>query len=224
MNPTQNNRPNTVKKGTPKKRKKKMTLSEALAAELKDIAGGIFRGVLSSVEGTDVARFFIAAAIIVVLAPLQVTVFDRFRPFGAVPDLMLAFTVAIAFSEGEKFGGICGLVCAFVIESLSGVGVTLLPLLYMPLGFFIGVAAKNMLGDTFYSRGAMMGVAALGRAAVSVIYCYTQRGIGFLQMMPDIVIPELLSTLVMSPFVFAVVWLCYKNFHKTRAEKTEKLR
>lgn len=201
-----------------------MTLGEALAAELKDAAGGIFRGVLSSVNGSDVARAFIAAVIITVLAPLQVTVLSRFRPFGAVPDLMLCFTVAIAFSEGEKFGGICGLVCAFVIESLSGVGLTLLPLLYMPLGFFGGVIAKNMLGDTFYSRAAMMAAAAVGRGAVSLIYCMSQMEISFLQAAKNIVIPEFFSTLVLAPAVFVTVWLCYKNFHKTRAEKTEKLK
>ncbi len=109
-----------------------MTLSEAIIAELKDMAGGFFRGALSSIEGVDVARFFICAALLVLFASFQVTLFSKFRPFGAVPDLMIAFTVAIAFSEGERFGGIAGLVGAFVIESLSGTGVALLPLLYMP--------------------------------------------------------------------------------------------
>jgi hypothetical protein len=201
-----------------------MTLGEALAAELKDAAGGVFRGVLSSVNGADVARAFIAAAIIIVLAPLQVTVFSRFSPFGAVPDLMLCFTVAIAFSEGEKFGGICGLVTAFVIESLCGVGITLLPLLYMPIGFFGGVIARNMLGDTFYSRAAMMAAAAVGRAVVSLIYCISQMNISFGQAFTNIVVPEFFSTLVISPAVFILVWLCYRYFHKTRAEKTEKLK
>ena len=201
-----------------------MTLSEAIMAELKDIAGGIFRGALSSVNGADVARAFIAAAIIIVLAPLQVTVFSRFRPFGAVPDLMLCFTVAIAFSEGERFGGICGLVSAFVIESLSGVGIALLPLLYMPVGFFGGIIAKNMLGDTFYSRAAMMAAAAAGRAVISVIYCMTQMNITFGQTFSSVVIPEFFSTLIISPVVFVIVWLCYRYFHKTRAEKTEKIR
>ena len=223
MNPTQNNRP-PQKKVPQRRRRRKMTLGEALLAEAKDIAGGILRSILASVNGSDVARFFITAAIIMVLAPMQVTFFDRFRPFGAVPDLMLCLTVAIAFSEGERFGGICGLVCAFVIESLSGVGMTILPLLYMPIGFFGGIIAKNMLGDTFYSRAAMMGVAAVGRAVVSMIYSSTQMGLSFKQMMPGIVIPEFFSTLVISPAVFVIVWLCFRYFHKTRAEKTEKLK
>ena len=102
MNPTQNKRPVPSKKTPPRRRKKTMTLSEAIMAELKDIAGGIFRGALSSVNGADVARAFIAAAIIIVLAPLQVTVFSRFRPFGAVPDLMLCFTVAIADRKSTR--------------------------------------------------------------------------------------------------------------------------
>lgn len=221
MNPTQNKPQN--KRSTARK-KRKLTLTEAIMAELKDIAGGFFRGALSSVEGSDVARFFICAAILVVFASLQVTFFSKFRPFGAVPDLMLAFTVAIAFSEGEKFGGIAGLAGAFVIESLSGVGVALLPLLYMPCGFFGGVAAKNMLGDTVYSRAALMGIAAVGKAIVSSVYAGITLDAGFGQILKNIVIPEFFSTLVMSPLVFVTVWLCYRYFHKTRAEKTEKLR
>ena len=224
MNPTQNKRPAPLKKAPGKRKRRPMTLSEAIVAELKDIAGGVFRGVLSSVNGADVARAFIAAAIIIVLAPLQVTVMDRFRPFGAVPDLMLCLTVAIAFSEGERFGGICGLVSAVVIESLSGVGITLLPILYMTVGFFGGIIAKNMLGDTFYSRALMMAVAAVGRGIVSLIYGISQMNISFGQALGNIVVPEFFSTLVVSPAVFAVVWLCYRYFHKTRAEKTEKIR
>jgi hypothetical protein len=67
-------------------------------------------------------------------------------------------------------------------------------------------------------------VAAVGRGIVSLIYGISQMNISFGQALGNIVVPEFFSTLVVSPAVFAVVWLCYRYFHKTRAEKTEKIR
>lgn len=222
MKPTQNNYRGPEKRGV--KRKKQLTLSEAIFAEVKDIFGSLVRGVLASVTGEDVLRGVICGALLLVLAAMQVTVFARFCPFGAVPDIMLCFTVAIGFSEGEKFGGVAGLISAFVIESLGGVGLTLLPLLYVPCGFICGAAAKDSLGDTVLSRVLVMAVAAAGRALVSLVYsvCSLEAPLG--RIFTDIIIPEFFSTLIMAVPVFVIVWICYRSFHKTRAERTEKLK
>ena len=222
MKSTQNNYRPPQRRG--RGRKRPLTLSEAIIAELKDIFGGIVRGVLSSVTGEDVVRGVICGALLIVFAAMQVTVFARFRLFGAVPDIMLAFTVAIGFSEGEKFGGVAGLVSAFVIESLGGVGMTLLPLLYVPCGFVCGVLAKDSLGDTPFSRALVMVAAAAGRAIVSLVYSLCSLDAPFARILTDIVVPEFFSTLLLALPVFCVVWVCYRTFHKTRAERTEKLK
>ena len=80
--------------------------------------GGLLR--LPRIDTDVLWRVLISAGLLIFFALLQTTIFARFRPFGAVPDLMLPLVIAIGMTEREKWGAVFGVAAAFVIESLGG--------------------------------------------------------------------------------------------------------
>ena len=199
-------------------RKKQTTLLGAILAEIEERFEGLTIGL--PFTASQFFRGLICAALIILFALLQTTVFSRFKPFGAVPDLMFALTVAIAFSEGEKWGGICGLISAVVIDALGGYGITLLPIIYVAAGILCGNLVRDFFSNTALPRIAVITLFTVGRSVVSLISASLIVNITFIEILTTIVIPEYFSTVLMSAPVYFIVWLCFMRFHKTRAEKT----
>ena len=200
------------------RRRKKATLLEAILEEINERFEGLTIGLPFTAH--QFFRGVICGLLIIFFAMLQTTIFSRFKPFGAVPDLMFALTVAIAFSEGEKWGGVCGLISAIVIDSLSGHGLTLLPIIYVVAGVLCGNLVRDFFSNTALPRIAVITLFTVGRSVVSLITAALIVNINFIEIITKIVIPEYFSTVLMSAPVYLIVWLCFARFHKTRAEKT----
>ena len=220
MTPTPNNNKNNKPKAPQNGGgKREISLWEAVRLELKDRIRSLSLGF--SIDLEDLIRGIICGVLIVINALLQTTFFVRFAPFGAVPDVMLLLTAAIAASEGEKYGAVCGLFSAFIIGALGGSpGPNLLPLLYAAAGYFIGLLSKNYFSNTLAVKLIYVLFCCLGRASVSLIVSAAVLKATFSQIMTDVVIPEFFSTAVISPLLFVTVWLCYRKFHKSREERT----
>ncbi len=175
-------------------------------------------------EGDTVAKACIAAGLILLFSLLQTTVFARFRPFGATPDLMLSLVVALSLTEGEKWGAVCGLSAAFVIEAIGSSGVTLLPILYAAVGYFCPIITREHLTDSFPVRVLLTAVTGVARAVFTLIYLGIHADpFRFFPLCASIVLPEYASTLVMALLSHLTVYLCLHPFHKSRAERTETL-
>lgn len=200
------------------KRKKRTTLLGAVADELEERFEGLTIGLPFTAE--QFIRGAICASLIVLFAMLQTTVFARFKIFGTTPDLMFALTIAIAFSEGEKWGGVCGLVSAVVIDSLGGYGLTLLPLVYVASGVLCGYLVRDFFSNTALPRIAVITLFTVGRSVITLISASFLVNITFVEILSTIVVPEYFSTVLMSAPVYFIVWACFVRFHKTRAEKT----
>ncbi len=207
-----------AQRSAPKKARKRTTLAGAILAELEERFEGLTIGLPFTAE--QFARVLICAALIIFFAILQTTFFARFKIFGVTPDLMFALTVAIAFSEGEKWGGICGLISAVVIDSLSGYGLTLLPILYVAAGLLCGLLVRDFFSNTALPRIAVITLFTFGRSVITLISASFLVNITFVEILSTIVIPEYFATVIMSAPVYLISWACFIRFHKTRAEKT----
>ncbi len=201
-----------------KKTRKRTTLTGAIWAELEERFEGLTIGLPFTAE--QFARGAICGVLIVFFAMLQTTFFARFKIFGVTPDLMFALTVAIAFSEGEKWGGVCGLVSAVVIDSLSGYGLTLLPILYVAAGILCGALVRDFFSNTALPRIAVITLFTFGRSVITLISASFLVNITFVEILSTIVVPEYFATVIMSAPVYLITWVCFVRFHKTRAEKT----
>lgn len=201
-------------KNIQKRRKSQVSLGTAIWAEMRDRIAGIRLGI--SVSPMSFVRFGVTLVLMILFLMLQTTFFVRFAPFGAVPDLMLAFISALAVSEGKEKGGIWGLVAALLVECLGGTGMNLqlLPLLYFPCGYFIGYAAKEHLSDTIPVRAIYISLSCLLRSIITSICSMSLLSANLLQILGDIVIPEFFSTLIMSIPIHVLVWLCFRKIVK----------
>jgi len=171
-------------------------------------------------DGESLAKGALCGAMILVFALLQTTVFARFRPFGAIPDLMLPLVIAIAMTEGERWGAVCGLIAAYVIEALGGGHFTLLPLLYMPAGYFCPIITELYLTDSLPVRVIYTAVSGLGRAVVTLLYLsLTVHQFDLPALFGGIVLPEYASTFVMAILPHLAVRLTLHPFHKSRSER-----
>lgn len=178
---------------------------------------GMRGGLGFSIDVETLLKSAVCGVLLILFALLQTTLFSRFHPFGAVPDLILPLVVAVAMSEREKFGAIFGLVAAFVIESLGGGAVSILPLLYVPVGYLVGILSVYYFRDSFTVRATYTVATSLLRSLFTIFTLLTTvGGITFLSLMGDAVLPELLGSIIFSPLPHIAVKLCLSPWRKSR--------
>ncbi len=172
-----------------------------------------------SIEWDTIMKGAVCAVLVALFALLQTTIFTKFRPFGAVPDLMLSLVVAISMTEREKWGAIVGVAAAFVIESLGGATVTLLPLLYMPAGYFSGLFTIYYFRDSIAVRAMYTLVTQAVRVLITaVILVMTVGGITVLDMFRYALVPEFLAGTCFAFLPHLAAKVCLRPFNKTRDE------
>ena len=182
--------------------------------------GGLFR--LPRIDTDILWRVLVSAGLLIFFALLQTTIFARFRPFGAVPDLMLPLVIAIGMTEREKWGAVFGIAAAFVIESLGGAPVSLLALLYMPAGYLSGILTIEMFRDSFAVRLLFTAVGcALHMLFTLATLALTVEGFTFLRGLTGAVFPEFLSSMVFAALPHLLAKAALRVFHKPREERVE---
>lgn len=201
---------------------RKITESSAETTTIREKFNGWRLGI--SIDSEDIIKVFVIAALMVFFTILQTTLFTRFRPFGAVPDLMLPFVMATAAIEKEKWGGIVALIGAYVIDAAGGTTITLLPLLYVPAAITVGLLTTHRLRDSFPVVAVYTVITSVLRGAITfAIVMLTIYKITAADALLDRVIPEIGANIIIAVFPQIITRLCLRPFHKTRAERTGKV-
>lgn len=173
-----------------------------------------------TLEWDTILKGIVCGMMIVFFSLLQTTVFTKFKPFGAVPDLLLPLVVSISMTEREKWGAVVGIAAAFVIESLGGSTVALLSLLYMPAGYICGILTVHYFRDSLAVRAVYTIAAQFIRVIVTaVILVATVGDISLVDMICLVVIPEFFAGILFAPLPHLAAKLCLRPFNKTRAER-----
>ena len=174
-----------------------------------------------NLDGESLAKGGVCALLLIIFALLQTTLFTRFRPFGAVPDLILPLVAAVGMTEKEKWGAVFGVIAAFVIESLGGSTVTLLPLLYMPVGYFCGILTTHYFRDAFSVSGLYTLATSAARALFTLIaLAMTLSDFNLLTCLLSVVLPECLATVLFAILPHLAAKAALRPFHLTRDERT----
>lgn len=141
---------------------------------------------------------------ILIFSALQVSLFGRIRPFGAVPDLMLCLVLGIAVFKGEYAGAITGICAGFVIEAIGSRGISLLPVVYMIYGYVVGNYAKHTRRYVYYLFYLAIGL--IVRASLTVTYaCLNYRIINLPDIVLYSVLPEALGTALVGCVMYVIV-------------------
>lgn len=168
----------------------------------------------------EVVKYCVYAAMGLFLILLQLTFFSSVRPFGKTPDILIIAVSAVAMFEGERAGAIFGVLVGFVVEAAGGVGISLLPLIYMLVGYVCGIVASE-----YYRRSVLLFlIFDLGAAAVrfftTLIYIVvTWASVDLFDVILGVLFPEMFSTLLISPVPALLLLPIYKIF---RGEETKK--
>lgn len=174
-----------------------------------------------SLDADTIIKGVIIAIILVALTLLQTTLLTKYRPFGMIPDLILPFVITVGVLERERWGAVVALIAAYVIDAAGGSTVMLLPLLYVPAAFAVGILTTHRFRDSFpvMAMYTVVGLALRG-VITFIIASVTIHGVSPSQVFTGIVVPEFFASLILSPLPQLITRLCLRPFHKTRAERT----
>lgn len=174
----------------------------------------------SGVTGSEVVKYCVYAVMGLFLVLLQLTFFTRFRPFDSTPDILIIAVAMISMYENERAGAIFGVAIGFVAEALGGTGLSLLPLVYMLIGWFGGIAASE-----YYKRSVLLFFifdvgACTVRMFVTLIYvvCIWETA-DISVIFPNVLVPEMLSTFVTAPVPALLLYPVWRIFRGETEKK-----
>jgi rod shape-determining protein MreD len=88
------------------------------------------------------------ALVIVTLVVLQTTIFTHMRVFGAIPDLLLVATAAVAYEEGPQSGAAFGFAAGLSIDLFLSTPAGLSALAFAVTGYVLGVAQGGFMRES----------------------------------------------------------------------------
>lgn len=175
-----------------------------------------------NLDGEALLKGLVCGILLIFFSLLQTTLFTRFRPFGAVPDLILPLVTAVAMTERERWGAVFGLIAAVVIESLGGAPLTLLPILYAAAGYLCGILTVLYFKDGWAVRLLYTLAGSAARTVFTAISLMaTVGGINLLTLFTSALIPEFFATVVFAAFPHLLAKLCLRPFNRPRDEKVK---
>ena len=77
-------------------------------------------------------------------AILQASFLSHIPVFGATIELTAALILLFGWKRGPIVGAIIGMIGGFLLDALTGVGISLLPLIFLAIGIYASFAAKRL--------------------------------------------------------------------------------
>lgn len=154
-------------------------------------------------------RYTVSISVLVLItAVLQVSLFGNLQIWGVVPDLTVCAVLLIAYFFGQYAGAITGIGAGFVIEALGSVGISVLPVVYLFIGYVSGYYAKGILEKRFAPYTVYLSITLITRAATTVAYaCTTYQYIDLPKILMEAVLPEAALTAICGCVMYPAIKL-----------------
>lgn len=155
-----------------------------------------------------IIRYCLVIGIYLILVSVfQTSVLSRIKPFGAVPDLIIASVVCISMYCGCYAGGVIGICAGFLLDALASTGYSLLPLVYFLVGYLFGYYSKVLAVRGYFVYLVGMGFALVVRFFTTlVLTLLSVQEFRFLVFLLSVALPEMLATLIFSLLIYFPVW------------------
>lgn len=154
----------------------------------------------SGVTVSEIVKYTLYAVLGLALLIFETSFFSRIRAFDSTPDVMIIAALSIGFYENEKAGAIFGASFGFLSGIIGGMGISILPLAYMLVGYFCGVVTAD-----YYRRSIPLFIILdLSACAVRMLttlisVAFTWTTVDITVVFPQVLLPEFFSTLITSP-------------------------
>lgn len=161
----------------------------------------------------DAIRYTLwTGCVLLLVAVLQVSVLARFRPLGAVPDLMLCTVLCCAFFGGRYMGGIVGIAGGFLIGAMGSVSwLCLLPLCFFFLGYLTGYYARVLSQSGYLSYLIYLGSALVLRVILTTVDTYVHySNVAPGQLILQTLLPEAIGTAALGCVLYFPMLLFFR--------------
>lgn len=144
--------------------------------------------------------------LVITLVVLQTAVFPHLRVFGAVPDLCLVATVAIAYEEGPQAGALFGFASGLAVDLFLASPAGLSALANACTGYGIGVFQGGFVRESRALPIMLGGIGGLVGGTIFVVVGGIVGQAGYLSLTSlRIIIVASIYDAVVAPLVFPFV-------------------
>lgn len=141
--------------------------------------------------------------LVITLVVLQTTVFTHLRIFGAIPDLCLVATVAIAYEEGPQTGALFGFASGLAVDLFLASPAGLSALANACTGYGVGVFQGGLVRESRMLPVVLGGIGGLVGGTIFVVVGGIAGQSGYLTLTSlRIVIVASIYDAVVAPLVF----------------------
>jgi rod shape-determining protein MreD len=137
---------------------------------------------------------------------LQTTIFRELTFIGVAPQICLVLVVVAGMLSGKEWGAICGAGMGLLYDIVSGRIVGLNAILFMYIGFFVGVLCKGFFK---HKRIVVLFFTAAAELTYSILYYFFAFFIwgqmNIIYVFSKIIVPELLYTTVVAVPIYVLM-------------------
>ncbi|MCD7775972.1 MAG: hypothetical protein LUH54_01160 [Firmicutes bacterium] len=173
----------------------------------------------SGVTVSEIVKYVLYALAGLLFLALETSFFSRIRAFDSTPDILIIAAAAVGFYENERAGAIFGAAVGFLSGIMGGVGISILPIVYMLVGYFCGAVTAD-----YYSRSVPLFIMLdLVSCAVRLITTLIEVALSWssfdlMTVFSGVLVPEFLSTLVTSPVPVLLLYPIWRIFRESEAD------
>lgn len=162
-------------------------------------------------------RKIVIALMIIVCFLLQSTLFQSFSLASISPNLLIILTSAYGFMKGKKEGMAVGFFCGLLEDIFFGRLLGMHALIYMYIGYANGYFNQIFYGEDIKLPMALISASELAYGLGTYLIMFLMRSrFDFFYYLKRIILPELLYTIIVTLFVYRIIYMIDQKLEKKK--------
>ena len=162
-------------------------------------------------------RKIVIALMIIVCFLLQSTLFQSLSLASISPNLLIILTSAYDFMKGKKEGMAVGFFCGLLEDIFFGRLLGMHALIYMYIGYANGYFNQIFYGEDIKLPMALISASELAYGLGTYLIMFLMRSrFDFFYYLKRIILPELLYTIIVTLFVYRIIYMIDQKLEKKK--------
>ena len=162
-------------------------------------------------------RKIVIALMIIVCFLLQSTLFQSLSLASISPNLLIILTSAYGFMKGKKEGMAVGFFCGLLEDIFFGRLLGMHALIYMYIGYANGYFNQIFYGEDIKLPMALISDSELAYGLGTYLIMFLMRSrFDFFYYLKRIILPELLYTIIVTLFVYRIIYMIDQKLEKKK--------
>ena len=162
-------------------------------------------------------RKIVIALMIMICFLLQSTLFQSLSLASISPNLLIILTSAYGFMKGKKEGMAVGFFCGLLEDIFFGRLLGMHALIYMYIGYAPGSFPRVFYGEDIKLPVALISASELAYGLGTYMIMFLMRSrFDFFYYLRRIILPELLYTIIVTLFVYRIIYMIDQKLEKKK--------